>query len=469
MSRSAVTIVALLAFCAAGPSSSHAQQRGVVAGSSGVWINGQYFGHNPGGGRFGESEESHEPTSGDSGCRNDLAESETELVSYNEHLVAGCCDDPACGCELDLGCGDTIGCGDCVRPRKWPRVYGAVEYVYGWAKGSDSPALVTTSDNGTAQDDAGVLGLASTTTLLGGDSLNNGGQSGGRLTLGTAAGSYRNRRVEFIYSFLEDADEAFATSSDEFPILARPFFNSQSGQQDALLIGFGGLVSGGLSVDASSEFRSYELQMRQDACCYRGANMELTVGYRAAELDDGIAIRQTSLALSGPTAGATTNLEDLFSTSNTFHGGQVGFTCQLVQGRRWSYDCTVKTALGATRQKARIAGSTTVTTGGGSSTSDAGLLVQGSNAGEYSRSEFSAVSEVGLTLRYRLKKSTSLSVGYNIVFWSDVLRAAEQIDAAVNPTQIPPGTLTGDPRPAFGFASTSYWAQGFRAGLESRF
>ncbi|TWT77001.1 hypothetical protein Pla123a_24270 [Posidoniimonas polymericola] len=463
MFRSVVAAVALLA-CGLSGAAGHAAN----PDNSGVWMNGHYFGHNPAGRQTATALAARQGQNAatPAGYEQFPDPADADQAGFCEPLS-----DPVGCCDLGLSCCDSVGCGDCVAPGFRCRgVYGAVEYVYGWTKGANSPALVTTSDDATLQDDAGVLGLATTSVLFGGDDINDGGQSGGRATLGLNVSPYRNRRIEFVYAQLADGDDNFAASTGDFAILARPFFDTDAAANDALLSGFPSLASGDISVNASSDYRSYELLMRQDACCYRGADVELLVGYRATELDDTLAIDQSILALAGATAGATTDVLDQFSTSNTFHGGQVGLTCRLASGRRWSYDCSIKTALGTTRQKARVNGSTTVTaSGGGVSTASGGLLTQATNIGEYSRDEFSAVSEVGLTLRYKLRRSTSLSLGYNIVFWTDVVRAAEQIDSSVNTTQIPPGTLTGEARPAFAFDSTSFWAQGFRAGLESRF
>ena len=59
--------------------------------------------------------------------------------------------------------------------------------------------------------------------------------------------------------------------------------------------------------------------------------------------------------------------------------------------------------------------------------------------------------------------------GYNVFYWSEVLRAGEQVDLNINTTQIPPGDLDGDPAPLFPFRSTDFWAHGFNLGVEYKF
>lgn len=92
--------------------------------------------------------------------------------------------------------------------------------------------------------------------------------------------------------------------------------------------------------------------------------------------------------------------------------------------------------------------------------------MQGTNQGVYETSEVSSITELGLMMRRHLPCGWSLNCGYNFLFWTDVLRAAEQIDTGINVSQIPPGQLVGEPRPAFTAVTNDFWAQGLSLGLE---
>jgi hypothetical protein len=59
--------------------------------------------------------------------------------------------------------------------------------------------------------------------------------------------------------------------------------------------------------------------------------------------------------------------------------------------------------------------------------------------------------------------------GYSFIYWPGVARAGEQIDFALNPTQLPPGTLVGPARPAFVLHRSDLWAHGFSIGVEFRY
>jgi hypothetical protein len=60
-------------------------------------------------------------------------------------------------------------------------------------------------------------------------------------------------------------------------------------------------------------------------------------------------------------------------------------------------------------------------------------------------------------------------VGYTFLCWTDVVRPGNQIDLALNPSQIPTGTLTGPARPTFTRHESDVWVQGVNLGLEFRF
>ena len=101
-----------------------------------------------------------------------------------------------------------------------------------------------------------------------------------------------------------------------------------------------------------------------------------------------------------------------------------------------------------------------------------GLLTQQSNIGHYARDVFTVVPEVDLTLGYQITPHIEVNCGYTFLFWSQVARAGDQIDLAVDPNQIPQGGPTTAPaagdHPIFAFHGTGFWAQGVNLGLTYR-
>ena len=169
-------------------------------------------------------------------------------------------------------------------------------------------------------------------------------------------------------------------------------------------------------------------------------------------------------------AGTQLASSDQFGATNTFDGGEMGLIAQWQDNPCWSWEGLAKVALGQTNSVVNINGQTTTTSAAGAvSTSPGGLFTQGTNIGTYTQHSFSTLSEFGLTARRHFACRLSATFGYSFFLWSQVARAGEQIDRQVNPTQIPPGTLTGPANPAFLNKGSDYWAQGLRFGLEYQF
>ena len=330
----------------------------------------------------------------------------------------------------------------------------------------NAPPLATTSPDGTPSNQAGVLGEAGTKILFGNSGLNDRARTGGQFTLGTWLDCRQCRGFELTYLFLGANTDSFLASNNDISILARPFFNVQNNSQDARRIAFPGEVSGALDIQSNTELQVFEALFRSAGKRVPSQRIDYLLGYRFAELEDQIGIRETTVALAAPIAGTSFDLLDDFRTRNTFHGGEVGVVIACQEDTCWSCEMVAKLALGSTQSRASVFGETTTTVGGASTTTQAGLLAQSTNSGTFEQSSFSTVSEVGITLKRHLYCGPTVTFGYTFLHWSDVARAGDQIDLGINTSQIPPGTLTGTARPAFPFANTGFWAQGIRFGIE---
>src|SRR5262249_10097273 len=131
-------------------------------------------------------------------------------------------------------------------------------------------------------------------------------------------------------------------------------------------------------------------------------------------------------------------------------------------------------ALGTTHEEVDIHGSTVITPAGGVPVATAaGVLALPTNSGHFSRDRFSVVPELGINVGYQVTDYLRVFVGYDFLYWSNVVRPGDVIDRTVNPPQIPSvqgvGTLTGPARPAVLLKDTEFWAQGISFGLEFHF
>src|SRR5690606_32278775 len=118
-----------------------------------------------------------------------------EIVEYGGEVI-----DPSCG---DFYYGAPCG---------YTRIWGRAEYLVWWTKSMNVPPLATTSDTGTVQDNAGVLGLTTTDILFGNGSLNDEARSGARFTLGTWFDDTDMCGLEVNYMFLGEESNGFAGS-----------------------------------------------------------------------------------------------------------------------------------------------------------------------------------------------------------------------------------------------------------------
>lgn len=343
-----------------------------------------------------------------------------------------------------------------------------VEYLLWFSRGRNVPPLVTTSLVGTPASDAGILGLATTSVLYGNDPIGTDIRNGGRITVSHL---FRDERTWGDARFwgIEDSSETFFITGDNVPILAIPFYNTVVDAEDALLLEYPGLTTGGSTrVLSKNDLIGADAWLRRNwwnDCC---GKLDLLAGYQFTRLDDSISMFSTTTSLQGAGAGTQFEILDQFRTQNEFHGASIGF---LAEARRGVLTLEVlgKIALGNMRQQVTIDGSTTTTAAGGGSTVTAGgLFAEPTNMGTYERNRIAFSPELNVNLIYNLNPNWRLIGGYSFIYWSNVVLAGNQIDRVINASQIGGGPLVGPARPAFSFARTDFWVQGMNFGAEYR-
>ena len=162
-------------------------------------------------------------------------------------------------------------------------------------------------------------------------------------------------------------------------------------------------------------------------------------------------------------------IHDNFRARNDFYGSELGLRTQIYRGR-WSMEILTKIAMGNNHQTITIDGTTAITPLGGSTTLyNAGILAGETNGGVFQRDQFTVIPQLGLELGYQVNCHLRAYIGYDILYWGAVARAADQIDLNVDPRNFPPITQTGLPYPQFPGKTDSFWAQGIHLGTEFRF
>jgi putative beta barrel porin BBP7 len=382
------------------------------------------------------------------------------------------------GMEAPLYC-EQPGMAAVGRVDNFSRWYTSGEYLMWWTRGTTLPPLITTS----SPQFAGIPGLGDTRTVLGGGSFGETFHSGARLTIGRWLGDSECRGFEGRFWVINETNSNFATSTNQFPVLARPFFNVNTPFGP-----FSEVVSdpargaGGIAVNLSHSAWGAEANYRKFLCgdpC-RHHRIDAIFGYRYIGLKDELSITENFISngINPPLIGGVPALvgviNDTFRTENHFHGGQIGLASQW-NGARWSLDWRATVAFGSLTQIAEISGSQSLGLANGMvATFPGGLLaLPGANMGKFTRNQFAVVPEVGVNIGYNLTQRLRVFVGYNFIYIGNALRPEGVIDTGVDVARIPnfPAGATTPlpfPRPTPQFHLSDYFVQGISFGLSYR-
>ncbi len=357
-------------------------------------------------------------------------------------------------------------CGPAVAwPADSPLRHGwvSLDYLLWWTRGMSLPPLVTTSPAGTPLPEAGVVGEPGTTVLFGDEQVNDGPRSGFRFETGLWLDRAGCDALQFDFFALESKNASYQAYSDGDPILARPIVDATTGQPEAELIGFPGLVAGSVDVSGvSAGLWGWGLHHRQCLsccqCCCGGQRWDWLIGYRDLRLDDRLGIVEQ---LSSPyfVPGTQLLVEDRFATRNAFHGLELGMEGERRRGP-WVLEGFGRAAVGWNDASVRIKGQTTIVTPGFPTiVNQGGLLALDSNVGRYDDADLAAVFWVGSRVAYQASRRLYLRCGYDFLLWPSVYRAGDQIDMTVNPYLLPPPVtpLPGPLRPAPRLHQTNFW------------
>ncbi len=360
------------------------------------------------------------------------------------------------------------------------RIWGSAEYLMWWiSDGPAPPPLATTAPGSSGAFFPGALGNLDTSVALGGNDIDPGMQHGGRFTFGAWLTPDELFGVEANYLFLAKDVSSRSISSDGAYFLTNPFFDVSPGVMFPIanyLAVPGPDQSGAATMTTYHQMHSAEVNGLLALWTDQRSRWHLLGGYRYLNFEEGLSLSTVQIDNVLFFPGQFVNTFDAFDTRNNFHGGQLGLRHSCEHGI-WFLESTVKVAFGNTRQVLRVRGESTTNTGPffGSeipvTTVPGGIYAQPTNIGEYERDRFAVLPEVSLQAGIYLTNNIKAFMGYNFLYLSDVARPGNQIDGAINSTQlvsfygVPAGPLVGEPRPAANFHSSDFWAQGINFGL----
>jgi len=362
------------------------------------------------------------------------------------------------------------------------------EYLNWRVPGINVPVpIVTSSTTPNINTNFGAFGQSGTVNLFGGSSYHYGNVPGGRLTMGIATGLLPPIELSGM-SFNRNLD-LFSAASSGAPgsiVLARPLnlltvpniLGSPSAA--ASLIAFPGFGGGAITVQSHLNIWAFDADMLIPLCDNGVIQIDFLFGYKYAELRESLNIAEAysipgsnfNNIVGGVPAGFVTSIVDNFAADNRFNGGTVGFRNRLNYAAL-SLITDARVALGYNHERYNVTGTSTLGGLGSGLTLPGGLLALNSNAGATGRNVFTAIPELNVTLTCQLHANVRVFAGYNIHYWTNVLRAGDQLSTNIDPRQVPTDrnfvpNFTGV-GPLSGFITTSFFAHGFNVGLEVGF
>lgn len=360
----------------------------------------------------------------------------------------------------DGTCGPA-GCDMCCGKPLW---WAKFDVLLWWREGRDLPPLVTTDPISEDSTTAGILPDA--TILLGNQRETSDMAAGGRIDVGFWMEEHQCWGIGNRFFGLGQDSTKFHIDSLDNPVLAIPFFDFDLDANNALLVAYPGLSTGEIDVDANSSVIGNDVYARFLLCRDCDSRLDFITGYHYSRINEDlrIASSQTVTEAGGNIPlGTVTDVLDQFDVRNAFHGAILGlmheYDCCC-----WTWTALARMSIGSMHERVTIDGSTRIAVPGEDPSVTAGGLFTGEeNIGEFSRSEFTAVTEIGLTLAYKWGPCTRLSVGYSFIYWNDVLRAGDQIDPRLGEDE------GGNIHPRFRFNHGDYWVQGINLGLVREF
>jgi hypothetical protein len=368
----------------------------------------------------------------------------------------------------------------------------SLEYLYWWAKAAPSTVPLATSGS-PADAIPGAIGQPHTSVLVGGSDINLSGANGFRLTIGGWLDSDNKFGLEASGFILENAvtnynyssgsvlavpinvnGGTFANGPNAVPLINpnTPTLNPlNSGSTNPAAIPTMGPYIGSINIAIASqlyggEFNAYYNLFRCPAHCGGlGASVDVLGGFRFLSLQESMSSTAVS---TDTTLGVTNTYNDSFQASNMFYGGQLGVRADFTY---WGFSLSgsLKAAFGINNETVSVNGSTIQNGPGGTSTYAGGIFTQPSNIGSQHQTNYSFVPQINLKIGYDLTPNVRVFAGYDFLYWTNVVRATNQMDGTINPSQAYGGTLTGTPSPAPIFNQSNYYAQGFSAGVLFRY
>src|SRR5271166_263822 len=389
--------------------------------------------------------------------------------------------------------GDTTAVAPAAPAFRW---YGGIEYLHWWVK--DAPLSVPLVSTGPVMNKEGFLINSNSTILYGApfapDSGGNDKQSfpgfnGARLTVGYWLDDAQRYAVEASGFLMQSRTTTYQVRGDSNgnPGLRIPVYNTipyapggrcdpdRAGfclvpqTEDGVPLAVPGDLTGGVRITNSLQFGGLDLTGVFPVYSDSSWQISGLAGASFLQLDEGFGLTADleGLPTSDLYAGQSGVAVDSFKTQNRFYGATLG-----VRGR-YSYgpmfvEATGRLSLGASNEFLSVNGSyVDVNSPFANNHGPYGIFALPANEGKFSRTSFAVVPAVQVKLGYNITPAITLTVGYDFLYDSNVIRPGDQINRNIPKGQTfqQDGTAASLISPGRLFRTTDFWAQGISFGL----
>jgi hypothetical protein len=155
---------------------------------------------------------------------------------------------------------------------------------------------------------------------------------------------------------------------------------------------------------------------------------------------------------------------------NQFYGALIGLRGRGTYGP-FSLETTLSTSLGINHETIDISGSYQATNFFLASSGPYGIFATPANSGVTSSNKFAVVPEAQVKLGYDITPTIRVTVAYDFLYWSNVVRPTDQIDRNLVKGQFfqedPLSTSLAYPQRLD--KTTDFYVQGISVGLQARF
>ncbi len=265
------------------------------------------------------------------------------------------------------------------------------------------------------------------------------------------------------------------TTGSTFP-LVRAFYDPTIPGVVPGFVAVPGIAAGRITVDTNDYFQSAGIWLRHQLqasewstndsdvnwtdSSARTFRLDAIGGYRFARLIDSVNEQDSEF---DPSLNQYTNINN-YRTVNDFNGLELGLDA-VYTFSHWSLDVVGKAAVGFNNQNVSLYYLTELDT----TNSGGGPLPPSTASPEISRNCFSVIPQLELNLGYQVTDHLKVTGGYDLLYWTNVVRAASQIPVGPGTPAYPIGSATVfSPVPPTG-NMTTFRAEGLHLGAELRF